>query len=105
MDGAEDNAELQGREHDRGPGQEHVKNMPECAAVDRRPRRTQDDFACRACGHSAHADVHAARNIRASGLARLFGKHEAPGIDASAQRGAAAAATSTTCEINASATS
>lgn len=28
VDGAEDIAELQDRDHDRGPGQEHVKDMP-----------------------------------------------------------------------------
>ena len=87
VDGAEDIAELQGREHDGGPGQEHIKDMPECASVDRRRRRTRDDFASMACGSSAHADLNAARIILASGPSRLSGNREAPGIDASAQRG------------------
>jgi transposase len=32
-------------------------------------RVTQAAFACRACGHTAHADEHAARNILRAGLA------------------------------------
>lgn len=32
-------------------------------------RLTQADFACRSCGHTAHADVNAATNILRAGLA------------------------------------
>jgi putative transposase len=35
----------------------------ECRVVDLRSRRSQSEFACAACGHRAHADVNAARNI------------------------------------------
>lgn len=42
----------------------------ECGAVDPASRRTQAKFACTSCGHAAHADVNAARNILAAGLGR-----------------------------------
>ncbi|WP_432870374.1 RNA-guided endonuclease InsQ/TnpB family protein [Microbispora rosea] len=32
-------------------------------------RRTQAEFACKACGHTAHADVNAAKNVLRAGLA------------------------------------
>jgi putative transposase len=38
-----------------------------CGEVDPRSRRTQARFSCVACGHEAHADVNAARNILATG--------------------------------------
>jgi len=41
----------------------------ECGAVDRRSRQTQAKFGCVACGHTDNADVNAARNILAAGLA------------------------------------
>lgn len=41
----------------------------QCGAVDRASRRGAR-FSCTACGHSAHADVNAARNILAAGLGR-----------------------------------
>ena len=37
-----------------------------CAAEN---RVTQAEFACTACGHTAHADVNAAENILRAGLA------------------------------------
>lgn len=40
-----------------------------CGVVDARSRRAQTTFACVACGHAAHADTNAARNILAAGQA------------------------------------
>lgn len=40
----------------------------ECGCIDRSSRPAQAAFSCRWCGHTAHADVNAARNIRASAL-------------------------------------
>ena len=39
-----------------------------CGAVDAANRVSQSTFRCQACGHSANADVNAARNILASGI-------------------------------------
>lgn len=36
----------------------------DCGEVDRRSRKSQSVFRCTSCGHTAHADVNAARNIR-----------------------------------------
>jgi len=36
-----------------------------CGQVDARSRQSQARFVCTACGHAAHADVNAARNIAA----------------------------------------
>ncbi|WP_231509791.1 RNA-guided endonuclease InsQ/TnpB family protein [Streptosporangium roseum] len=40
-----------------------------CGHCAKENRRTQAEFACTACGHSAHADVNAAINILRAGLA------------------------------------
>ena len=40
----------------------------ECGHVERANRLSQSRFCCRRCGHQAHADVNAARNIRAKAL-------------------------------------
>ena len=40
-----------------------------CGTADPRSRESQARFHCRACGHEAHADVNAANNILAAGLA------------------------------------
>ena len=48
----------------------------ECGHTQRANRACQSDFRCRRCGHHAHADVNAARNIRARALcqqAQSFG--------------------------------
>ena len=49
----------------------HTSNGCEaCGHAAKENRVTQAVFACRRCGHSAHADEHAARNILRAGLAR-----------------------------------
>jgi len=40
-----------------------------CGHAARENRVTQAEFVCQACGHTAHADEHAARNILRAGLA------------------------------------
>ncbi|MGW5156785.1 RNA-guided endonuclease InsQ/TnpB family protein [Nonomuraea wenchangensis] len=40
-----------------------------CGDCAKENRVTQAEFACRACGHTAHADVNAAKNILRAGLA------------------------------------
>jgi transposase len=47
----------------------------ECGHCERSNRRGQERFHCRGCGHRAHADVNAARNIRARALSK-----RAPGL-------------------------
>jgi len=44
-------------------------------------RKTQSAFLCVACGHTEHADVHAAKNILAAGHA-AWAKEQAPSPDA-----------------------
>lgn len=39
-----------------------------CGAVDKANRASQAEFRCRHCGHEAHADINAARNIRAKAI-------------------------------------
>jgi IS605 OrfB family transposase len=41
------------------------RTCPVCGHVDKRSRRSQEEFSCRRCGHAGPADVIAARNIRA----------------------------------------
>jgi putative transposase len=40
-----------------------------CGTVDSKSRESQARFACRSCGHAENADVNAAKNILAAGLA------------------------------------
>lgn len=42
-----------------------------CGHCDKNNRKTQSDFLCVSCGHTANADVNAARNIRALGIRKL----------------------------------
>lgn len=39
-----------------------------CGTVDKANRASQAEFRCRHCGHEAHADTNAARNVRAKAL-------------------------------------
>ena len=45
-----------------------------CGHVDARNRVSQAEFRCLACGHTANADVNAAKNILGAGLALLAGQ-------------------------------
>ena len=42
-----------------------------CGTVDPKSRRTQEHFACTACGHEENADINASRVIAQRGLAKL----------------------------------
>lgn len=42
-----------------------------CGHCDKSNRKSQDKFLCKSCGHEAHADENAARNIRALGICNL----------------------------------
>lgn len=42
-----------------------------CGHCEKSNRRSQDKFLCKSCGHEAHADENAARNIRALGICNL----------------------------------
>jgi putative transposase len=44
-------------------------DAPKCGYTEAGNRVTQEAFRCLACGHQAHADVNAARNILRAGLA------------------------------------
>jgi len=44
------------------------RTCAECQHCERSNRKSQSEFQCKACGHEAHADVNAARNIRALAL-------------------------------------
>ncbi len=83
------------------PAGDTSRTCHERGAIDRRSRRTRDDFTCIDCGHAAHADVNAAKNILDRALGAGPGGDEASGTGASARRGALASATSTTREISA----
>lgn len=55
------------------------QECPECHDV-HRSNRTDERFVCGFCGHSAHADVNAARNIRFRGEnPHLFGRYDTKG--------------------------
>lgn len=51
------------------------RTCAECGHCEKANRKTQAEFLCRSCGHQAHADVNAARNIRASAA-----RHAAQGL-------------------------
>ena len=52
---------------------------PVCGVVDAENRKTQAVFHCQHCGHEAHADVNAAQNILARGLAPCKGLQSTAG--------------------------
>ncbi|MEV6030236.1 zinc ribbon domain-containing protein [Nonomuraea sp. NPDC052116] len=55
---------------------------PACGTVDRQSRESQADFRCTSCGHVEHADVNAAKNIKARGHAAglvVSGRGDPPG--------------------------
>ena len=82
------------------PAMNTSRKCHECGAVEAANRRTRDDFICLACGHAAHADLNAAKNIRDRALERLAAMEAASGTGASARRGAFGLPTPTTREIN-----
>lgn len=55
-----------------------------CGAIDHRSRESQARFKCTTCGHAAHADVNAAKNI----LARAISPASEHGVDVRARDGA-----------------
>jgi IS605 OrfB family transposase len=56
------------------------RRCAECGHCAKANRKSQSDFSCEACGHEAHADANAARNIRALALAkRAIGLGNQPG--------------------------
>jgi putative transposase len=44
------------------------RTCAECGHCEKGNRKSQAEFSCRSCGHAAHADLNAARNIRARAL-------------------------------------
>ncbi len=82
------------------PARNTSRTCHECGAAEAASRRTRDDFTCVHCGHAAHADINAARNIRCAARGRIP-EHEASGIGASARREAFGLPTSSTREISA----
>ena len=51
------------------PAAHTSQTCAQCSVVDQRSRHTQARFRCVACGHTANADINAASNILAAGLA------------------------------------
>lgn len=43
----------------------------QCGSIDKANRKTQDQFRCTTCDHAEHADINAARNIRARGMSNV----------------------------------
>jgi IS605 OrfB family transposase len=46
------------------------RECAQCGHCSKSNRKSQAEFVCKACGHRAHADRNAARNIRARALAK-----------------------------------
>ncbi|MFF0768889.1 zinc ribbon domain-containing protein [Nonomuraea wenchangensis] len=42
---------------------------PACGKVDEKSRKSQAIFSCTSCGHTEHADIVGARNIKSKGQA------------------------------------
>ena len=77
------------------PAMNTSRKCHECGAVDE-PRTAElgTISSCLACGHAAHADLNAAKNIRDRALERLAAMNETSGTGVSARRAAFALATS-----------
>ena len=63
-----------------------------CGHTGEENRKSQADFSCRACGHEDNADINAAKNILAAGLAvtaRGGTSHQGPGEARTTRRAAA----------------
>jgi putative transposase len=58
-----------------------------CGQVDRNSRESQARFRCTRCGHTAHADVNAARNIRDSAITNVARSDTAAGRAVAARGG------------------
>jgi len=69
----------------RGPPA-HQPTCSECGHVDSDNRVSQAVFRCLSCGHKAHADVNAARNILRAGLAPPTARRPEKKLAASAAR-------------------
>ena len=54
------------------------RTCAECGHCERSNRKNRSNFRCKACGHEAHADVNAARNIRAQALAKRASEPGSP---------------------------
>ena len=54
------------------PARNTSRACAECGHVEANNRKEQAHFKCRACGHTDHADINAARNILDLGLNRLL---------------------------------
>lgn len=65
----EQKATAAGVEVIRVPAQNTSLRCNVCGHTDKQNRESQAVFCCRSCGHQAHADVNAAKNILAAGLA------------------------------------
>jgi len=56
------------------------RECSECGHIAKENRRTQESFACIACGHAEHADINAARNIRCRAIHKLANRSELCGV-------------------------
>ena len=56
----------------RVPARNTSRACAECGHTEQDNRKEQAHFKCRACGHTDHADINAARNILDLGLNRLL---------------------------------
>ena len=48
------------------------RTCEECGHCEKANRKRQSEFRCRSCGHTAHADIQAARNIAAKALVNVL---------------------------------
>lgn len=62
-----------------------------CGNIDKANRKTQADFSCTVCGHTAHADVNAAKNIASWASVNAPIVSDAPAINAAVTEAAGVA--------------